>query len=91
MLDEALKSTNRLHFDMDNDCIPMVYPYMTENNNLKRKLIENKIFVATYWPNVMDWCEEKDWEYLLARQACFLPVDQRYSEKEMNDIISCIL
>lgn len=26
------------------------------NGNLRSRLIENKIFVDRYWPNVLDWC-----------------------------------
>ena len=87
-LDAALGETNQLHFEMDDKCVPMVYPYLTDDCSLKQKLIENKIFGATYWPNVMDWCKEEDWEYKLAQQACFLPVDQRYGENIINEIVS---
>ena len=90
MLDTALDKTNLLHFEVDDKWVPMVYPYLTDNCSLKQKLIENKIFVATYWPNVVDWCKEEDWEYKLAQQACFLPVDQRYGEEEMKRILNVL-
>ena len=90
MLDTALGKTNLLHFEVDDKCVPMVYPYLTDDCSLKQKLIENKIFVATYWPNVLDWCKEQDWEYQLAQRTCFLPVDQRYGEEEMKRILNVI-
>ena len=90
MLDRALGHTNHLHFVLNDDCVPMVYPYLTNEDELKQKLIENKIFVATYWPNVMDWCKEKTWEYQLAHRTCFLPVDQRYGNEDMNKILNVL-
>lgn len=75
---------------MSENAVPMVYPFLSDDANLKKKLIENKVFVATYWPNVMEWCEKGAWEYQLAQQACFLPVDQRYGEEEMERILEII-
>ena len=69
---------------------PMAYPFLSAGRALKQKLIADKIFVATYWPNVLDWCEPQDWEYKLADRTVFLPIDQRYGEKEMERIISVI-
>ena len=69
---------------------PMVYPYLTEDSSLKQKLIENKIFVATYWPNVLDQCKPEDWEYTLAERAVFIPIDQRYCTEDMERIIEIV-
>lgn len=92
LLDQALRQYNQLNLTCSEDTVPMVYPFLPKQNaELKKKLIENKIFVATYWPNVMDWCKENDWEYQLAQQACFLPVDQRYGEEEMEYMVSEII
>lgn len=91
LLDDSLGSCNQLRLDLPRHTIPMVYPFLTDNANLKKKLIENKIFVATYWPNVLDWCKEDDWEYQLAQHACFLPLDQRYGRDDMGRIIDIAL
>ena len=88
MLDTALGRNNQLYFVLNDEGVPMVYPYLTDDGSLKQKLIANKIFVATYWPNVMDWCKEEEWEYQLAKRTCFLPVDQRYGENIINEIVS---
>jgi hypothetical protein len=55
---------------------------------LKQKLIENRIFVATYWPNVFEWCRSKDLEYNLANNLLPLPIDQRYGKEELCYIVS---
>jgi len=91
ILEEAIGKDNALKFELSEEAVPMVYPFLTDDKGLKPSLIQNKIFVATYWPNVLDWCEENDWEFQLAQQACFLPVDQRYGEEEMKEIVDIIL
>ena len=76
---------------MESFACPLVYPYFAEEETLKNKLIEKKIFVATYWPNVLEWCKEDTLEYQLANRIIAIPIDQRYGEKEMNYIINNIL
>lgn len=89
-LHDYLKSSNLLNLSMGIEAVPMVYPYFTPVKGLREKLIENKIFVARYWPNVLDWTTKDDIEYLLACQMQPLPIDQRYGKEEMNKIIEII-
>jgi hypothetical protein len=87
-LHQALYSQNNLELTLDDDDVPMVYPYLVSGKGLRERLIGNKIFIARYWPNVLEWSEEDDLEYLLACQMHPLPIDQRYGEKDMQLIIS---
>lgn len=89
-LNESLASTNHLKLSFDVDTVPMVYPYLADNDALKQRLIANKVYVATYWPNVFGWCNSEDWEFKLAKNTLFLPIDQRYGNKEMKQIIDII-
>ena len=89
-LDNGLKDSNLIHLDFEDDSVPMVYPYLTEDMSLQKKLIDNKVFVATYWPNVMKWCNANDMESYLAQHLVFLPVDQRYTCKDMKTVIDII-
>lgn len=92
ILHEILGDSNRLAVpDIDTFACPLVYPYLTDDNTLKKKLIENRIFVATYWPNVLKWCTEDTLEYRLAEKIIAIPIDQRYGEEEMKYIIEKIL
>lgn len=87
----ALGEMNQLRLpSMDSFVCPMVYPFMTDDESLRRRLIESKVFVARYWPNVLDWCREGDLEYKFTNQIIPLPIDQRYSKKEMEYIINII-
>jgi hypothetical protein len=68
----------------------MVYPYQTNDTTLRARLIENQVFVATYWPNVLEWCNEGDFEYELCKNIIPIPIDQRYGEEDMKRVIEII-
>ena len=88
---EKLGESNRLQIpSMDSFACPLVYPYWTNRNDLKKKLIENQIFVATYWPNVFEWCKPTDLEFELADHVVCIPIDQRYGKEEMEFIIKVV-
>ena len=90
-LHEALKERNFLELpDLDSFACPMVYPFVTRiNRNLRKELIDNKVFVAKYWPNVHQLARY-ELEYELAERFVAIPCDQRYGEEEMNRIIEII-
>lgn len=69
----------------------MVYPYWTYDKSLKKRLISNSVFVATYWPNVYDWTSPDMLEYELAENLLSIPCDQRYGEADMLRIVDLIL
>lgn len=87
----ALGEENRLNLPlMDSFVCPMVYPFMTNDESLRERLIQNKIFVACYWPNVLEWCKEGDIEYGLCKNIIPIPIDQRYDQYDMEKIIELI-
>lgn len=91
LLHSVLKDYNKLVInDLNELSCPMVYPFMTDDVTLRQRLIDNKIFVATYWPNIYDWCDEGDVEYALCQNILPLPIDQRYNKEDINRIISLI-
>jgi len=62
---------------------PLVYPLVSSDQTLRQRLIESRIFVATYWPGLVN-C---DW---LVNDIIPLPIDQRYGEDDMKRIIGVI-
>lgn len=91
-LHNALGKSNQLNIPQANSFVcPMVYPYYSNQGcELRDRLIKNKIFVARYWPNVLDWCAKDSLEYKLADNTIAIPIDQRYGEIEMKRIIETI-
>ncbi len=91
ILDKTLRDSNRFKWDMDYGTVPLVYPYFVENGaKLRQHLIDNQIFCARYWPNVKEWCNAEDLEYNLTENLVCIPIDQRYGEEEMNQILEII-
>ena len=90
-LHQALGPTNLLEIpDKRSFVCPMVYPYHIQDCELRGYLISNNIFVATYWPNVFNWCKPESIESIFAREILPLPIDQRYREEDMERIIDII-
>ena len=69
---------------------PMIYPLLTKRDGLRTALIEKKIYIPTYWPNVLDWTKFGDWEFYLVNYLIPLPIDQRYSTKDLGRVVSIV-
>jgi len=91
-LHSKLKDANEIIIDTVSITVPMVYPYLVKNGSeIKKKLISNKIFVATFWPNVREWDNDKEsYENYLAANLLAIPIDQRYCLDEMEKILELI-
>lgn len=69
---------------------PMCYPYMTQKNIRKNIFTENKIFIATYWPEVLGRVNNNSFEAKLVTQCFPLPCDQRYEESSLGQILNLL-
>ncbi len=69
---------------------PLVYPFLIDRLGLREYLISKKVFVAQYWPNVLQWSDEDSWEHAIAEQFVALPIDQRYSNSHVLSLIEMI-
>ena len=90
MLYRYLFTRQKFWLRLTEKAVPLCYPYLTDSSSLKQSLISGKIFVPTYWPNVIKCCDDASVEYLLAERLLPLPIDQRYGKEEMERIISKI-
>lgn len=90
-LHEVLSGMNVLTLpDMGTFACPMVYPFKAKTNRkLRKELIDNKVFVAKYWPNV-EAQNDFETEFDLAMNVIPIPCDQRYDKNEMNRIKTII-
>jgi hypothetical protein len=77
-LDKQLSAKNGIHLTMDEDAVPMVYPYLTDDATLRQRLIDSRIYVATYWPNIKAWCDGNMLEYRLMGLLLPLPINMEY-------------
>lgn len=92
LLHAHLGDTNLLQMpSLESFSCPMIYPYFTADLELRKRLISNQVFVATYWPNVLSWVDNTSLEYSLVKYIIPIPIDQRYGIEDMNRIINTIL
>jgi len=89
-LHQVLKSTNQLKIPVNSDIVPMLYPYLCENGfEIRKRLIENKVFIPTYWLNVLHWdAKESSYEKYLTTNLIPLPIHQRISESDLSRMIN---
>ena len=90
-LDKSLTDSNLIHLELEDDAVPMVYPYLTDAVLLRQRLIDNKVFVATYWSSVRGWTTEGMLERELVDILFSIPCDHRFGESDLRRIISLIL
>lgn len=89
ILADALGASNALSLDQPE--VPFMYPYMTEGaQDIRRRLIEDGVFVPMLWPELPEGLPEGSLARSLSESILPLPVDQRYGEEEMGFIVSCL-
>lgn len=85
-LHKILKPINQLNLIMPNG--PYAYPlYLKNGNEIRKKLIKDKIYVPILWPNVLKNVDINSFEYNLALNILPLPIDQRYNIEDMKIIL----
>ena len=89
-LNGVLKDSNLIHFELDNKAVPLVYPFLAGDDALRQRFIENKVFVATYWPNVREWTSDGMLERILMDKLIPIPIDHRYERDDMERIIRIV-
>ena len=89
-LNDNLGKRNLIHLDIKSEAVPMVYPFRSDNEAIRTKLANDKIYVGAYWPNVLSWCDEGKLEYGFPKTIMPLPIDQRYDINQLSRIIEAI-
>ena len=90
-LHNELKRFNSLEIEHSQISGPMVYPFLIEIEGLREYLIVQKIYVATYWKEVLDYVDQPDTvEEKLTKYLHALPIDQRYGIAEMQRIVVAV-
>jgi hypothetical protein len=89
-LSKNLKSYNENQINLCDEDVPMIYPFFSFKANLRQILIDNNIYIAKYWDNVFSMVDENSVEFLHTKTLIPLPIDQRYSNKDLNKIVKII-
>lgn len=70
---------------------PMVYPLLISNKGLREHLVSNKIYVPSWWKDVLFRVPKDSFEAHLSHYMVPLPIDQRYGIEDMKIIEAVIL
>lgn len=91
-LDRLLGKENRYTPILREECIPMIYPFLVEDEELRHRLVsEYHIYIPQWWKVLLERDGMTSFEERMIRYLLPLPVDQRYSGKDMEAIASCIM
>ena len=66
--------------------VPMVYPYFAKDLQLRLSLLTKRIYIATYWPNVLEWTNPIDVENFMTNKLLPLPIN--INEQQLETIIN---
>lgn len=85
-----LKNRNELILDQFNISGPFTYPFLIKKDGMREILIENRIYIPTYWQYLLDIEGPNEWEKKLSKYLLPIPIDQRYNLNDMQRIISIL-
>lgn len=85
-LHKHLAKSNCIQLYLEDEEVPMVYPFLTINRTLRKRLTENRIYVACYWNGQRD----SGFGRQLESDLLPLPIDQRYSQADMERILEVL-
>ena len=91
VLHRALAPINRLQLPQQPAHAPMCYPLVSGIPGLRDFLIDAGVRLPLYWPEVVEATDAADTENCLARTLLPLPLDQRYTEADMQHLAELIM
>jgi len=90
VLHKSLRYTNLINVELASVDGPLCYPYLCRNNSLKKKLIANRVFIPTYWKEVLSRVSDTSFEKQLVENCLPLPCDQRYDHRSMMRLVDIL-
>lgn len=90
VLIEKFKGINQLKLPMEGYA-PFIYPLVVQVPGLRRALIDRGIYVSQWWKYLLEEVLEGSVEAWLSQWLLPLPIDQRYTEQDMEAMANMIL
>jgi hypothetical protein len=92
VLASKLKGYNLIEVKESKSEVPFAYPFLPKMQLERDQLISKGIFFPRLWPNVLEESIKGfSFEKKLAQDMFPLPIDHRWSEHDMNYIVSVII
>ena len=86
-----LSQRNGLKIDLKDVNGPMCYPYLSDSLLPRAALLADRIFIPTYWPDILSRADIPRFEGDLVNKIHALPCDQRYDKNDMSIICGRLL
>jgi hypothetical protein len=91
VLDELLSGANRCGLRLDGDAVPLNYPFIGADRDLRSRLLAHRVYAPRFWPHLQDaQAEVPAFERFLARECIPLPCDQRYDAVDMAEVAGLV-
>lgn len=88
IVDGLKKKGMKPMIEMVSDCVPLFIPVVLNNRNeVRRRLFQHEIFCPVHWP--LEGMDVKRGR-MMAETELSLIIDQRYGQKEMEEIIDLL-
>lgn len=90
VLERKLTAINQRPFLLEGSA-PFIYPFYFENNEVRKRLVNNRIYVPQWWKYLLDEVWEGSIEAKMCQWLFPLPIDQRYSETDMEEMADIVI
>ncbi|WP_197430294.1 aspartate aminotransferase family protein [Burkholderia savannae] len=89
-LHERIGALNHFPFAQEGIGVPLCYPFLGAPDGARARLAAERVYTPGYWPEVAARKIVPAWEAGLAREALFLPCDQRMSEGDVARVADLV-
>jgi len=89
--DSLLRKHNKCQLSIHKNDVPLGYIFISTNENLRQILLQNKVYVPLYWPDLKDEFGDNSLAYKLSQKLYCLPIDQGLDIDDINRISTIIL
>jgi hypothetical protein len=88
VLQSALASYNLFDATLPDGAVPLAYPLLLRGDVDRERLFERALYVPTFWPGLIGRVAPGfAFERGLASRLLPLPVDQRFDDSDMNEVV----
>ena len=88
-LHENLKDINQFQVNLQSKT-QLYYPLLVFQDSLRQRLVSSQIYTPTWWRHVEEQSNHGPVETKLSKYMLMIPIDQRYTEQDMDELSEII-
>ena len=90
VLHQLLESRNEFDINLSSET-HMYYPFLHADPELRNRLVQRQVYNPHWWAHVPESVPVSSIEAFLSSKMVMLPIDQRYSREDMEQLASIVL